>query len=240
MSFRRPFDHDDCPGNGYVRAARRRQTAADFARMLEAEGEILEPAVSRGKAIASSFWGRAWCRAVESWQDYESRLPAGRSLLKNGAVIDLKLSRSLAEARVAADQLYRVRIVFNDAEPEQTDRLRQRCAGKLTSLVDLIEGRLSEEVISLICDPDSGLFPRYGELRTICNCIDDAVLCRHAAAALYAIAPRLDEKPELFFTLRGIDPADFFAAADAVSAAAGNTELSAEELSEAFGVDIEI
>ena len=66
MSFRRPFDHDDFSGDGYVRAARRRQSAADFARMLEAEGEILKPAVSRGKAIASSFWGRAWCRAVES------------------------------------------------------------------------------------------------------------------------------------------------------------------------------
>jgi len=239
MSFRRCSD-DDFPRDEYVRVAKRKQTAADFARQLEAEGEILQPASAHGKGIASSFWGRAWCRAIEAWNDYESRLPAGRSLLKNGGVIDLRISRSLAEAYVTADRLYKVRIVFQDVAQEQVDSLKQRCAGKLTSLVDLIEGKLSDEVISLICDPGNGLFPQYGELKTICNCIDDAVMCRHAAAALYAIAPRLDDKPELFFTLRGIEPGDFFAASDAVAEAAGPQELSADELSEAFGIDIEL
>ena len=34
-------------------------------------------------------------------------------------------------------------------------------------------------------------------------------MCKHVAAALYGTAVRLDEKPELFFILRGIQIADF-------------------------------
>jgi uncharacterized Zn finger protein len=34
-------------------------------------------------------------------------------------------------------------------------------------------------------------------------------MCKHVAAALYGTAVRLDEKPELFFTLRGIKVQDF-------------------------------
>ena len=82
------FD-DDFFNDGYVRVKKRRETAESIAARLTAEGEELEPAKAHGKAIASSFWGRAWCHAIEEWQDYASRLPAGRSLLKNGGVIDL-------------------------------------------------------------------------------------------------------------------------------------------------------
>lgn len=107
--------------DSYVKVAKRRQTASGIARQLEAQGEILEPATAHGKGIATSFWGRAWCRAIEGWQDYESRLPAGRSLLKNGGVIDLKIERAKVSASVAADRLYRVQIRFADADAERMD-----------------------------------------------------------------------------------------------------------------------
>ena len=38
-----------------------------------------------------------------------------------------------------------------------------------------------------------------------CSCPDWAVLCKHIAAVLYGVGVRLDEHPELFFTLRQID-----------------------------------
>ena len=109
----------------------------------------------------------------------------------------------------------------------------------MTSLIDLIQGKLSDEVMELICDPAFGLFPRYSELKPSCDCLDDAVLCRHAAAALYAIAPRLDDQPELFFTLRGIDPKRFFAL-EAIAGTESESDLSAEDLSAAFGIEIDL
>ena len=68
-----------------------RARAAGIARRLEAEGETLSPVGANGRSIARSFWGKAWCRNIESYQDYESRLPRGRSYLRNGTVIDLKI-----------------------------------------------------------------------------------------------------------------------------------------------------
>ena len=230
---------DDPFGDSYVRVKKRRETAESIAARLTAEGEELQPVKAHGKAIASSFWGRVWCRAIEDWQDYESRLPAGRSLLKNGGVIDLKLSENRAQAQVVADRLYQVQIRFEGVEEEQLNALRNACAGKLTSLIDLIRGDLSDDVMELICDPAFGLFPRYSELKPSCDCLDDAVLCRHAAAALYAIAPRLDDQPELFFTLRGIDPESFFAL-DAVAGPEEAGDLSAEDLSATFGIEIDL
>ena len=158
------FD-DDFFNDGYVRVKKRRETAESIAARLTAEGEALEPAKAHGKAIASSFWGRAWCHAIEEWQDYASRLPAGRSLLKNGGVIDLKLETNLATARVAADCLYQVRIRFQGVDKEQLNALRSACAGKLTSLIDFIQGNLSDDVMTLICDPGYGLFPRCDEMK---------------------------------------------------------------------------
>lgn len=230
---------DDPFGDSYVRVKKRRETAESIAARLTAEGEMLQPVKAHGKAIATSFWGRAWCRAIEEWQDYESRLPAGRSLLKNGGVIDLQLRENCALAQVAADRLYQVQIRFDGVEEEQLDALRNACAGKLTGLIDLIQGKLSDEVMELICDPAFGLFPRYSELKPGCDCLDDAVLCRHAAAALYAIAARLDDQPELFFTLRGIKPERFFTL-DAVTGTETESDLSAEDLSATFGIEIDL
>ncbi len=225
----------------YVKVKQRRQTAADFAEKLEREeGLTLTPAAAHGKGIAASFWGRAWCRAVDEWKDYESRLPAGRSLLKNGGVIDLKLEKNLASAYVAADRLYRVRIRFQSADEEAIRELQWQCTGKLTSLMDFINGNFSEEVMELVCNPAYGVFPEYGDFRPDCNCLDDAVLCRHAAAVLYGIAARLDDDPALFFTLRGITPEDFFNAKDALENLDTESDFSAEALSRTFGIEIEL
>lgn len=231
------YDWDD---DRYVRVAKRRETAAEVAKRLETEGEELTPAKAHGKAIANSFWGRSWCRAIEDWNDYESRLPAGRSLLKNGGVIDLKIEENLVTAKVVADRLYDVKIFFHEQDEEHLSELKKHLAGKLTSLIDLIKGELSDEVMEEICSKAYGLFPDYGELRTSCDCLDDAVMCRHAAAALYGIAPRLDDEPELFFTLRGIKAEDFFNTEDALRQTEdGTMEMDPGDLSDTFGIDLE-
>ncbi len=226
----------------YVRVQKRRTYARDIAAQLERQGEILTPAVAHGKNIANQFWGRAWCHAIDEWQDCAYRLPGGRSLLKNGGVIDLKISRNSVIARVAADQVYDVQLHYRDADPYSVAELRSQCAGKLTGLLDFIQGKLSEEVMQYICNPVYGLFPEYGDFKISCTCLDDAVLCRHAAAALYAVATRLDDEPELFFTLRGIDAKDFFEAEDILTQTGSNSAegLSADELSKTFGIDIEL
>ena len=221
-----------------MRSADRTALAKERAARLIAEGEELCPAVAHGKKIASSFWGYAWCRAIERWQDYESRLPAGRSLLRAGTVIDLRMEPGMILAKVSDDELYDVRINLDPPEEELLDTLRSRCTGRIGSIMDLVNGTLSEDTLAILSDPENGLFPEYGAINPICNCIDDACLCSHAAAVLYGTGARLDDDPALLFRLRGITPETFFDIGAAAETAAGETTFSTEELSGMFGIDL--
>ena len=187
-----------------------RARAAGIARRLEAEGETLSPVGANGRSIARSFWGKAWCRNIESYQDYESRLPRGRSYLRNGTVIDLKILPGKVTALVSGSELYHVEIRIDPVAPERWAQLRKQCFGKIGSLVDLVEGKLSDPIVELLCDRDSGLFPEPDEIHLNCDCPDWADLCKHLAAVLYGIGARLDDDPALFFVLRGVDQSELF------------------------------
>ena len=75
----------------YVPAAARRQKAAKTAAKLAKRGKTLSPVTASRGAIAKSFWGKSWCQNLERYSDYANRLPRGRTYLRNGSVIDLKI-----------------------------------------------------------------------------------------------------------------------------------------------------
>jgi len=66
---------------------------------------------------------------------------------------------------------------------------------------------------------------------------------KHVAAVLYGIGARLDERPELLFLLRRVDPQDLIAKADAGLRPAGRRTvagkvLETDDLSQVFGIEI--
>mgnify|MGYP003416988619 CR=1 FL=1 len=67
----------------------RGQTARRVAGLVN-KGRELAP-VTAGRAIGKTFWGKAWCDNIESYSDYENRLPRGRTYLRNGSVVDLQI-----------------------------------------------------------------------------------------------------------------------------------------------------
>ena len=233
----RYFDDDERP----VSAAGLRSFARKIAKRIEEEeGRTLFPVESAGRSIAKSFWGKAWCRNIESYQDYESRLPRGRSYLRNGAVLDLEILPGHVRAAVAGSSLYRVEITVDPLEPERWKELRRRCAGGIGSLVDLIEGKLSDEIIAVLCDPEEGIFPTADEIRLDCNCPDWSDLCKHLAAVLYGVGARLDDRPELLFVLRGVESSELFRddLAETLPEAA-LSELELKSLGETFGIELD-
>jgi len=92
---------------------------------------------------------------------------------------------------------------------------------------------------------EGGLFPKPKEISVRCSCPDWAVLCKHAAAALYSIGARLDSSPETLFLLRGVDHLDLINQAvdganlDAAFASGNGSPLASKDLGELFGIDIE-
>lgn len=214
-----------------------RARAEAAARTLKEKGETLSPASSNGRFIAKSFWGQAWCRNIESFQDYESRLPRGRSYLRNGAVLDLKILPGKVSALVYGSSLYHVEIRIEPVAQERWLDLRKQCIGQIGSLVDLIEGNLSESIVELLCSRDSGLFPKADEIHMDCDCPDWANLCKHLAAVLYGIGSRLDEDPSLFFVLRGVDQSELFSGDLAEILPEESVDL--DGLADTFGIELD-
>jgi uncharacterized Zn finger protein len=66
------------------------------------------------------------------------------------------------------------------------------------------QGRLSQAVMERVCLPEKGLFPSPREIKFSCSCADWAGMCKHVAAVLYGVGARLDARPELLFSLRGV------------------------------------
>lgn len=240
----RPSDFDDTGVfPAYVSVAERRAQAAREANERAARGEKLEPVVSKGKDVAGTFWGRAWCENLERYSDYANRLPRGRTYLKNGYVVDLRVEPGKVRALVQGTSCYEVKIRVRLLDQRRWARVVERSAGRVGSLVELLRGRLSGEVMRIVTEREHGLFPSPGEIDLTCSCPDSAAMCKHVAAALYGIGVRLDARPELLFTLRGTDASELVA-----KAASGGelvrpprpraNALAGTNLSELFGVPI--
>lgn len=236
------LSHDDEFDGGYaayVPVSAHRERAQAMARELERQGEVLEPVSTKAKSIATSVWGQAWNRNLELYSDYKTRLPHGRSYLRNGYVLDLKVYPGRLTAKVHGAELYELGIQIAPLEPSRWDRLLERCHGQIESLLDLLQGKLSDAVMAVMTDPDTGLFPQPHEIKFSCNCLDWADLCKHSAAVLYGVGARLDRQPELLFTLRGVDHGDLVASAAASQQLAGDGNLTGVDLGDLFGLDLE-
>jgi len=230
----------------YVPVARRRAEAARQMSKLRKKGRKIEPIEAfRGNRIAKSFWGQAWCRHLESYGDYENRLPRGRTYVRNGSVCHLSVSSGRVEAFVYGSELYKTAIRVDPLPPRKWAALKRQCSGKIGTLLELLQGKLSDEVMAVVTDPSDGLFPSPKEIRLDCSCPDYADLCKHLAAVLYGVGVRLDDQPELLFLLRGVDHSELVAAdldqtlASAPDASSSRRRLDAASIADVFGVEIE-
>jgi uncharacterized Zn finger protein len=230
---------------GYVRkpsAQERRQKAARAMSRLSLNGRRLSPVVIEGQKIARSFWGRAWCDNLETYKDYEHRLPRGRSYARNRAVLDLVIAPGRIDALVSGSRIYETRISIKPLSGAHWSRVRAQCAGQISSLIELLQGRLSEPVMRVITDRNDGLFPKPREIEMQCSCPDWATMCKHVAAVMYGVGARLDRQPELLFTLRRVDHSELIAEAtelEVTRKSSTSRTLSEDVLGDVFGIEID-
>lgn len=157
-------------------------------------------------------------------------------------MIDLKISEGTVGALVIGSgrSPYEVVIRIDQMKKTAWDALVKRSSGKIASLMALAQGKLPKEMLEDFCNPETGLFPKPREIHFDCSCPDGASCCKHVAAVLYGIGARLDDSPELFFTLRGIDPASIVSAdvVDTLTEGASN-ELENADLGDVFGIALD-
>lgn len=232
--FRR-FDNDDYDWGPYISVGERRQKAAREAAKL---GKTL-PVVIEGSQIAKTFWGKSWCANLERYSDFANRLPRGRTYVRNGCVLDLGITSGVVTALVSGSILYRVEVKVSSIPKGRWKTVCKECAGAIDSLVELLEGRFSQKTMARLCEKEEGMFPQPAEIRFSCTCPDSASMCKHVAAVLYGIGARLDEKPELLFTLRNVNQRELVTKAGTHLTKPKTAKvLESANLSELFGLDI--
>jgi uncharacterized Zn finger protein len=227
----------------YVSVAERRLKAEREIAKLRKKGQKIEPVVIEGRTIARTFWGKAWGDNLESYDDFAYRLERGRSYVRNGLVIDLRIAEREVTAMVAGSSIYRVTVGIDAVATAHWRSICKDCAGGIDSLIELLQGRLSQGVMERLCRQELGLFPKPKEIRFTCSCPDYASMCKHVAAVLYGVGARLDHQPELLFRLRAVDEKDLVTGLDqalpvARKGPAGGKVLEADDLSAMFGLDM--
>ena len=215
-----------------------------LAKILKKRKRAAEPVVApRTRQVAATFWGRAWCDNLERYAHLANRLPRGRAYLRNGSVLDLIISAGRVEAFVAGSELYQVTMTISPLVKVRWRRVVARCTGRIGSLVGLLRGELSDDVLSVLTDAKDGLFPQPRELTLDCSCPDGTDVCKHVAAVLYGVGIRLDARPDLFFLLRQVDQAELLTSATAGAVSrhrpAAGKRIAEDRLSAVFGIELE-
>lgn len=229
----------------YVPVAERRAEARRKIEALKKKGRICQPVAIEGRTVACTFWGKKWCDNLEAYSDYSNRLPRGRTYVRNGSVVDLQISAGKITALVAGSEVYEVSIRVHALEKKLWNSILGECAGKVASLVELLQGRLSSAVMEVVTRHGSGLFPAPKQIDFRCSCPDSATMCKHVAAALYGVGARFDSQPELLFLLRHVDPQELIQEAGgmpvtgAQTVAGGHQRLDTSDLSALFGIELD-
>lgn len=191
----------------YVTVAEKRAKAQKSLEKLKKKNPDIAPISIDGRKLARTWWGKAWNDNLESYSDYANRLGRGRSYVRHGAVLDLKITPGKVTALVQGSNSkpYRIDIAIEPLSKKTWETITQACEGKIDSLQELIDGKFPKALAELFTAQGKGLFPTPKEISLNCSCPDWATMCKHVAAVLYGVGARLDENPTLFFILRNVN-----------------------------------
>jgi len=244
MARRRSYNYNYYPE--YVPVSVQQTRNAKAAKALKGA----RPVVVQGTAIAKSWWGKSWNANLERYADYSNRIGRGRSYVRHGAVLDLRVEVGKAVAVVQGSRArpYEIEISVAKLSDHNWEQIRQAALERLDSLADMLAGKFPEKLKETFFAEGSGLFPSPKEIKFACSCPDWASMCKHVAAALYGIGNRLDNAPELLFTLRQVDMQELISRAiaqttsrliDQAEIAVGDDIIADSDLEDIFGIEFD-
>jgi uncharacterized Zn finger protein len=154
---------------------------------------------------ASTWWGRAWVRAVEEAAYDESELRAGRALARTGQIGGLTVDGGSVVAAVRdRDDVHSVQVRVPLLEDRDVDAFVEVVAAAAGRIAALLAGDLPHELVEHAEEAGVELLPYGGELEATCTCAAWVQPCAHALAVLTQLAWLLDADPLVLLRLRGL------------------------------------
>jgi hypothetical protein len=102
----------------YVPVAERKRKAQQAVEKLKKKNPDISPVIIEGRKLVRTWWGKAWNDNMESYSDYGNRIGRGRSYVRNGAVLDLKIEKGTVIALVQGSSAkpYKIEIQIRQIE----------------------------------------------------------------------------------------------------------------------------
>jgi len=249
--YRRYKRHSNYDYPEYVSVGEKRSRNNKAIAKLRKRDPDIRPVVIEGRGIARSWWGKSWNANLERYADYHNRIERGRSYVRHGAVLDLRIESGTVSALVQGSRgkPYTVEVTIKALPKSVWEQLREASAKCLDSLTDLLGGKFPKALKDTFFEQGTGLFPSPKEISFSCSCPDWASMCKHVASVLYGIGNRLDASPELLFRLRQVTIDELITqtidatAKGLVSKAAqatGDDILDDADLGDVFGIEMDL
>jgi uncharacterized Zn finger protein len=169
-------------------------------------------AVRRGAARASTWWGKAWVRAVEESAYAQEDLAGARKLARSGRVGGITVEAGGYYAAVEDESgVFTVAGVLPVLDGDGKDALVEVVAAEAGRIAALMAGELPHLLVEHADEAGVELLPYGGELGSACTCEAWADPCRHALAVLYQLTWLVEADPFVLLHLRGLSREDLLA-----------------------------
>jgi uncharacterized Zn finger protein len=168
---------------------------------------VVHPRVAprRGAARASTWWGKAWVRAVEESAYAEGDLAAARVLSRSGRVGGITVDAGAFVAAVEDDHgLWTASGTVPVLGADGSAAFVETVAAESGRIVALMVGELPHGLVEHAEEAGIELLPYGGELGATCTCEAWVDPCVHVLAVLYQLTWLIEADPFVLLQLRGL------------------------------------
>ena len=169
--------------------------------MTAARGFPAFPPQRAGARFATSWWGRAWIKALEDTSLDQTLLRRGRAYAKTGRLGPITVS----PGRLAAvtEDGYDTVVHVEQLTAAAWERFLDQVAAQAGHIAALLDGDMPHDLVDAAEGAAVPLLPAVGDLEPECSCPDWGHPCQHAAAVCYQLSWLLDADPFVLLLLRG-------------------------------------
>lgn len=185
----------------------------------------------RSAVRATTWWGKAWVRAVEEAAYAESELVAARALARQGHVGQIATEPGRFVASVEDRRgLWTVEGSVPVLDERDLDLLVEAVAAESGRIAALLAGELPYGLVEHADEAGVELLPFGGELGSSCTCDHWADPCVHALAVLQQLTWLVEADPFVLLQLRGLPRDDLLGRLH---------ERAGSDRTEGLGLDLE-
>lgn len=157
-----------------------------------------------GRGFATSWWGRAWLKALEDTALDGQQLKKGRRLAREGGVgaVSVRPGRITAVVRDRDGTGHRSDVLLQELSAEEWDRFLDMAVDRAGHIAALLDREMEPHLVEDAAGAGVELLPGIGDLEPECTC-GTWDHCAHSGALCYQVARLLDEDPFVLLLMRG-------------------------------------